>query len=98
MTTEYDEKGKIFTNVLQKDPVKAIIQTGEYQIKGCIHVRRGERLKDEVDRCEKFLPVTHALVTAVGGEIQELEFLLVNLDKIIWLYPDPEAGPAEGES
>lgn len=97
MTIEFDEKGKIFTNVIQKDPVAAVIQTTENQIKGLIHVRPGERLKDEIDLCEKFLAVTAAVICDSKGNTSQVEFLLINIQHIIWLYPEPEPLLDRGE-
>jgi hypothetical protein len=46
MTTEYDEKGKFYTNVVSKVAVPSIIQTTTHLIRGFVHVRQGDRYKD----------------------------------------------------
>ena len=91
MTIEYDEKGKFFTNVVAKIPVRSTIQTTMQLIQGNVHVRRGERLKDELDRDETFLAVTDASVLDVNGKtLFEASFLAVQRAQIIWIRPDQE--------
>ncbi len=87
----YDEKGKYFTNFVSKTPVQAIIQTAHYRIRGEIHVRRGERVKDELDRSEQFLAVTNAVVYDEEDNVLfERKFLSVNRDHVIWVIPERE--------
>ena len=88
---EYDEKGKFFTNIVAKIPVRSTIQTTMQLIQGNVHVRRGERLKDELDRDETFLAVTDASVLDVNGKtLFEASFLAVQRAQIIWIRPDQE--------
>lgn len=99
MTIEYDEKGKIYTNVVPKDPISAVIKTVTHLVKGAVYVRQGDRLKDELDRCDKFLPVTNAAIYDSNGEIlRQTGFMLVNLQHIIWILPEDEKNPTEGAS
>ena len=91
MTIEFDEKGKVFTNVVHKVPVSAVVQTTTHLIRGLIHVREGERVKDELDRDELFLAVTDASVFDAGGQvIYRAAFLAVRRNQIVWLMPDQE--------
>ena len=91
MSMEYDEKGKFFTNIVAKVPVRSTIQTTMQLIQGNVHVRKGERLKDELDRDETFLAVTDASVLDVNGKILfEASFLAVQRAQIIWVRPDQE--------
>lgn len=88
MTIEYDEKGKYFTNVIQKVPVPAVVQTVSNLVRGFIHVRQDERLKDELENEERFLAVTDATVANPAGEtIFSGPFLAVQKDQIIWVMP-----------
>ena len=90
MTFEYDEKGKIFTEVISKRPVYATIQTTSHLMRGHIHVRRDQRIKDELDLDERFIAVTEVDVMAPDGHILfQASFLAVNRDQIIWVLPDP---------
>ncbi|HVN54125.1 MAG TPA: hypothetical protein VMT46_07320 [Anaerolineaceae bacterium] len=91
MITEFDDKGKIFTNVIAKKPVPAVVQTLTHRIHGEVHVRPSERLKDEMNRSEKFLAITDAIVYDTRGqEIYRCGFLTLNRDQIVWLIPDEE--------
>ena len=97
MTFEYDEKGKIFTEVISKRPVYATIQTTTHLIRGHIHVRRDQRIKDELDLDEKFIAVTEVDVMTLDGKILfQAPFLAVNRDQIIWVLP--EQNKEEGAS
>lgn len=91
MMNQYDEKGKLFTQVISKQPVRVVIQTEQTSIRGSIHVRPDSRIKDEVSGTEKFLAVTNAVVCALQGEkLYETRFLLVNMDHIVWIIPEED--------
>lgn len=97
MTIEYDEKGKIFTDIITKRSIYATVQTTTHLMRGYIHVRQDQRIKDELDLDEKFLAVTDVDVLAADGQILfEAPFLAVNREHIIWVLPeqnkDEEAG------
>ncbi len=91
MDIEFDEKGKFFTNVVTKISVPSTIQTTSQLIRGEVHVRKGERLKDELDRDEPFLAITNASVLGVDGQVQfNIPFLAVQRSQIIWVFPHQE--------
>jgi hypothetical protein len=52
MSTHYDEKGKFFTDIISKKDVPVTIQTLHNSIEGIVHIRRGERLKDELNEVD----------------------------------------------
>jgi hypothetical protein len=90
LTIEFDEKGKFYTDFVSKVAVHATIQTTHQLVRGIIHVREGERLKDELDRDEPFLAVTEA--TVIGADAQVLfqaPFLALQRSQIVWVMPDP---------
>jgi hypothetical protein len=88
MSVEFDEKGKIFTEVVSKVAIPAIVQTTQHLIRGNVHVRRDERLKDELDRDELFLAITEANVMAEDGAIlYQTRFLAVRRAQIVWVMP-----------
>ena len=62
MSIEYDDKGKYYTNVIQKVPVPAMVQTTTNLIRGIVHVRHGERLKAEIEGSEQFVAMTDVSV------------------------------------
>mgnify|MGYP003477743909 CR=1 FL=1 len=49
---EVDEKGKVFTDVVRKKPIAAVVQTTTHLLRGNLHVHPDERLKNELDRGE----------------------------------------------
>jgi hypothetical protein len=88
---EYDERGKIFTKVVSKVPVSVIIQTTGQLIHGKIHVKSGERLSDELNLEEMFIPVTDAVIYSLEGQIlYEANFLSINRSQIVWILPATE--------
>ena len=92
MTVEYDDKGKIFTDVVSKVAIPAVVQTTQQLIRGNIHVRRDERLKDELDRDELFLAMTDvSMIGADGQETHEARFVAVRRAQIVWVMPAREA-------
>lgn len=93
MGIEFDEKGKFFTDVVPKLPVDAVVQTTAQLIRGQIHVREGERLKDELDRDELFLAMTNASIVGADGQVQfDAPFLAVRRSQIVWVRPEEEKG------
>jgi hypothetical protein len=91
MMPEYDEKGKFFTEVISKDLILSHIQTQTYHIRGYVHVRKGERMSDELNQTNLFLPVTNAEIHSPEGEILYItDFLVVNREHIVWLMPVEE--------
>jgi Family of unknown function (DUF6812) len=92
MTIEYDDKGKVFTDVVSKVAIPAVVQTTQHLIRGNIHVRRDERLKDELDRDELFLAMTDAsMIGADGQEMHKARFVAVRRAQIVWVMPAREA-------
>jgi hypothetical protein len=91
MVTFEDEKGKIFTQVIGKQPVNVTIQTTQQVIRGSIYIRPSIRIKDELNEGERFLAVTDAII--LDGEEHEIlraKFMVVNVDHIIWIMPQEE--------
>jgi hypothetical protein len=88
MTIEYDEKGKFYTDVVKKLPIPAVIQTTTHLVRGLIHVQRGERLKTELERDEKFLAVTQATVHGMDDKVLFTSpFMALQRNQIVWLMP-----------
>ena len=88
MSTHYDEKGKFFTNIISKKNVPVRIQTIHNRIDGKVHIRRGERLKDELNTSEQFLAVTDAIIyDNDNAELCRVDFLALNRNNIIWIFP-----------
>jgi len=88
MTMEYDEKGKFYTDVVTKLPVAAVIQTSTHLVRGFVHIRQGERLKNELERNEMFLAVTHAFIHDAEDKVLfTAPFMAVQRSQIVWIMP-----------
>jgi hypothetical protein len=98
MVTQFDDKGKIFTQVISKKPVTVIIQTDKQTIRGTIHVRPTERVIDELNHTQPFMAVTDASVLDENGAvIYSCNFLTLNTDHIVWIIPADEINaPGKG--
>ncbi len=91
MVTHYDDKGKIFTQVVAKQPVQVIIQTIQNRIRGAVYIRPDSRIKDDLNASEAFLAVTDAVVYNDQNEaLYKTGFLVVNTSHIIWVIPEEE--------
>ncbi len=98
MVLHYDDKGKFYTNYVNKDSICAVIQTTTHRIEGMIYVRAGERVSDELNSSGQFLSVTNATVFdhKTGEVMKQCPFLAVNSNMIVWLQPkEEEAGGPE---
>jgi hypothetical protein len=97
MTIEYDEKGKIFTDIVSKISIYVTVQTTIHMIRGRMHVQRDQRVKDELDRNEKFLALTDVQVLGTDGQtIFNAPFLAVERDHIVWVMPEQKSSGEEG--
>lgn len=91
MSFEFDNKGKIYTDVIPKTAVPALVQTTTHLIQGKVHVRRDNRLIDELDQDEMFLAITDASIFGSGEEPhREVPFLAVSRAQIVWVAPEKE--------
>ena len=89
MSIEYDEKGKIFTDVVSKTAIHATIQTTTHLLQGYIHVRRDQRIKDELDREKDFLALTDVSILGSNGQsLFRAPFLAVRRSHIVWVMPE----------
>ncbi len=88
MLGQFEEKGKIYTQVISKEPMEVMIQTTSQRIQGKVYIRHGERLKDQIDKDERYLAVTDAQIFDLGGNLLYTSgFLGVQHDCIQWIAP-----------
>ena len=93
MFTEYDEKGKKYTDVVSKVAINATVQTTTHRMRGRLHIRRDQRVKDELEGNESFLALTEvSVLDADGNVLFEAPFLAVRRDHIVWVIPEPNSG------
>jgi hypothetical protein len=96
MSIEYDDKGKYYTNVISKITVSSILQTTTHLIRGMVHVRQGERLKDELENDESYVAVTNANVYDANGNVAySSPFMAVHKNQIVWIMPAEENSTGE---
>ena len=92
MSIQIDEKGKHYTDVVSTVAVRTTLQTVSHLMQGNIHVRMGERLKDELDRPGPFLAVTEVEVVAADGHVLfHAPFMAISRSQIVWVMPVEEA-------
>ena len=104
MSVRVDAKGKIYTDIVHKDEIPALIQTLTNLIHGHIFVRPGVRIKDEYNNSpDRFIAVTDAQIFGANGQLMvKSDFLTINKEHIVWIRPEPlpeeeEAAPAPAE-
>lgn len=91
MTIEYDDKGKYYTDIVKKQPVPVVIQTVTHLLRGQVHVREGERLKNELERNETFLAMTNASVYGADDKVLfTVPFMAVQRAQVVWIMPVAE--------
>ncbi len=92
---DFEDKGKLFTEVISKVAISVILQTTTNRIYGKIHIRPDERLKDELDRSEIVLAVTDAEIYDLNGStlLFKTKFIAVQISQIVWVLPESELEP-----
>jgi hypothetical protein len=94
MSIHYDAKGKFFTPVVTKDPIPVIVQTLLHRIEGVLYIKLDDRVTDAVNSEEKFIALTDvSIINTQGKNIVDTDFLLVNRDQILWMFPKDEKEP-----
>lgn len=99
MEIRIDENGKYFTPHVSKEPVAAVIHTGEQLIVGSVHLQLDRRLKDELNAAgERFLAITDARVYTKGAErlLYTSALVLVGYNHIVAVSPLDALGTADG--
>lgn len=97
MVTHFDEKGKIYTDIIQKQAVWITLQLPQSRIHGILHIRSNERIKEVLDNAEPFLALTQAEIFSMDGTTHLLKtnFIAVNKNQVIWIIPDSEQVKSE---
>jgi hypothetical protein len=92
MITHFDDKGKIFTDVVQKIPVGVTVQLASQRLHGMIHLRAEKRIKEEMNNSETFLALTQVEVFDASGTelLLSTEFMAVNKQQIVWIVVDSD--------
>lgn len=95
MTAHIDPKGKLFTDLVTKQEVPALVQTVTHLIQGSLHVHPGIRPLDELNRAGEFIAITQAAVLGPDGkELYRADFLAQRKSHVVWVIPLEETeGP-----
>lgn len=89
MTLFFDEKGSKFSDVISKITVPATVQTLTHRIQGNIHIREWERIRDALNKEERFIAITEATIYSLKGDVLlETPFLAVNQEHIVWVVAE----------
>ena len=88
MYTQFEEKGKIFTQKITKDQKEVIIQTTSHKLLGTIHIQMDNRIIDELNETNQFMAITNAkILDQEDNVLYQSEFLSINVNQIIWVLP-----------
>lgn len=92
MITNFDEKGKIYTDIIQKQAVWVTVQLPGLRVHGIFHIRSNERLKEALNVQESFIALTEVEIFKDDGKVPEVktQFLAINKNQILWITPDSE--------
>lgn len=95
MKERVDEKGKVYTTRMSKEPLRVRIRVFDQVIEGTVHLHEDNRLKDELNQERGFIAVTGAKVFSVedSRELYRSEFLVLNNDHILWAMPLKDRKP-----
>ena len=90
MSTHFETDGKTFSHVVHTQGLPIMIQTESNFIRGILHLRDNERVKDVLNSSEQFLAVTNAQVFDSKGStvLYETGFLALNRLSIVWVFED----------
>ncbi len=89
MDYRVDEKGKVYTQHINKLPVLVIARIEDALIHGTVHLTPGNRLKDELNSDETFIAITQVRASHAESHrpLFETEAIIVNKQRIMWMYP-----------
>jgi len=90
MSTRFDTDGKTFSHVVHTQGLAIVVQTKNNIIRGTLHLRDNERVKDALNTSEEFVALTNAQVFDPKGEtvLYETSFLALNRQSIAWVFED----------
>ena len=81
-----DERGKYFTERITTHTIEVLVQTVYGQVRGHLHIKPGQRIKDALNEGESFIALTRITMTDAEG-VQEIRFVALNKQHIISVVP-----------
>jgi hypothetical protein len=89
VTQFFDEKGSKFSDVITKISIPATVQTLTHRIQGNLHIREWERIRDALNKEDRFVAITEATIFSLKGDVLlETPFLVVNQEHVVWLVAE----------
>ena len=75
---------------IETQQLPVIVQTETNRIRGKMHLRENERIKDALNTSELFIAVTEVRIFDEAGLslLYETAFLAINRTKVIWVVQD----------
>lgn len=98
MPLQIDDKGKYFTERINKRGLLVTLSVRGNRVQGTVHLAPDHRLKDEMNNDEQFIALTDAkLWDSTAMQIfRETNLIIVNKTQVDWIYPDePESAPKD---
>lgn len=97
MDYRVDEKGKYYTNHINKRTIPVVVEVDNNIVRGIVHLTLDNRLKDELNADENFIAITQAQVYERGTErlLYKTDVVIVNKQRIVWIFPR-ESSPPDG--
>lgn len=94
MVQFFDEKGSKFSDIITKISIPATVQTLTHRIQGNLHIREWERIRDALNKEERFIAITEATVFNLKGEVMlHAPFMMVNQEHVVWAVPEDQRQP-----
>ncbi len=89
MDFRVDEKGKLYTQHVNKRSISVVARVEENIVHGNVHLTLDNRLKDELNNGEDYVAITQARVMELGCELPlySTDVLIVNKQRIVWIFP-----------
>ncbi len=89
MEYRIDEKGKVFTKRMTKRAVSVVACIGDLVVRGTVHLKPENRLKDELNDHEQFIAITQARISEYRSKraLYKTDALIVNKSQIAWMFP-----------
>ena len=94
MTLFFNEKGSKFSDIITKITVPATVQTLTHRIQGNLHIREWERIRDALNKEDRFIAITEATIFSLKGDVLlDTPFLVVNQEHIVWIVAEDHRQP-----
>lgn len=90
MSDESNSPDQGFRPLLATVQYPVVIQTAQNRIRGKLHARENERIKDALNSNELFIAITDARIFDADGvlELKRSDFLAINRQHVIWIIED----------